>query len=154
MTDQVDTKPADQDPTPKADDNQTGGAPEQQQAPVDWKSEARKWEARAKANSDAAARLQALEDAQKTEAQKQAEALAEAQAKLAELEAAKTIAEVAAAKGVPAGLLHGATREEVEALADQLLAFKGQQSGPVVPNQKGAQRPAPQTDWLRESIRR
>ena len=119
MTDQVDAQPANQDPTPKADDNQTGGTPEPQ-APVDWKSEARKWEARAKANNDAAARLQALEDAQKTEAQKQADALAAAQAKLAELETAKTVAEVAALKGVPADLLHGASREELEALADQL----------------------------------
>lgn len=155
MTDQVDNQSADQSAAPSQGDNQTGGAPEQQQqAPVDWKSEARKWEARAKANNDAAARLQALEDAQKTEAQKQAEALATAQAKLAELETAKTVAEVAAAKGVPVDLLHGATREDVEALADQLLAFKGQQSGPVVPNQKGAQRPTPPADWLRESIRR
>ena len=153
MPDQVDTKPADQDAPPNQGDNQPGGAPEQQ-VPVDWKSEARKWEARAKANNDAAARLQALEDAQKTEAQKQAEALAAAQAKLAELETAKTVAEVAALKGVPADLLHGASREELEALADQLLAFKGQQPGPVVPNQKGAQRPTPQADWLRESIRR
>lgn len=41
----------------------------------DWKSEARKWEKRAKENSDAAARLKEFEDAQKTESERLAEQL-------------------------------------------------------------------------------
>jgi hypothetical protein len=68
----------------------TPAAPENQPAPpaadpppetkptetVDfWKAKAREQEKRAKANADAAARLQQIEDAQKTEAQRAAEAL-------------------------------------------------------------------------------
>lgn len=101
-------------------------------AETDWKAEARKWEARAKdnlasarVNEDAAKRLAELEDAQKSEAQKQQEALEKAQRELAELTVAKTRAEVAAAKGVPAELLTGGTQEELEAAADALIAWRG-----------------------------
>lgn len=41
---------------------------------VDWKAKAREWEKRAKANADAATRLTQLEESQKTEAQKLADA--------------------------------------------------------------------------------
>ena len=51
----------------------------------DWKAEARKWEQRAKENSSAAARLQELEDAQKSELQKMQDAIAERDAQLADL---------------------------------------------------------------------
>ena len=89
---------------------------------------------------DQAAKFAAYEDAQKTEAQKQQEALEKAQRELAELTVAKTRAEVAAAKGVPAELLSGGTQEELEASADALIAFRGEQSaptpsGPVVPGE-------------------
>lgn len=88
---------------------------------TDWKAEARKWEARAKENSDAAAKLAALEDEQKTEAQKKADALTRAQAKIAEYEAREQVAawkaEVSAETGVPADALAGNTREEIEAHA-------------------------------------
>lgn len=113
-------------------------------AETDWKAEARKWESRAKenlasarANEDAAKRLAELEDAQKTEAQKQQEALEKAQRELAELTVAKTRAEVAAAKGVPVELLTGSTQEELEAAADALIAFKGdpQPQKLIVPNE-------------------
>ena len=49
-----------------------------------------------------------------------------AQRELAELTVAKTRAEVAAAKGIPANLLSGSTQEELEAAADALIAFKGE----------------------------
>lgn len=75
-----------------------------------------------------AAKFAEWEESQKTEAQKQQEALAEAQAKLAELTVAKTRAEVAAAKGVPVELLSGGTQEELEAVADALIKFKGEQT--------------------------
>ena len=100
----------------------------------DWKAESRKWEARAKenlaaakANEEAAKRLAEIEESQKTEAQKQQEALEKAQAELAELRVAKTRAEVAATKGVPVELLNGSTQEELEASADAIIAFKGEQ---------------------------
>ena len=104
---------------------------------TDWKAEARKWESRAKesfaaakSNEDAAKRLVEIEEAQKTEAQKQQEALEKAQKELAELTVAKTRAEVAAVKGVPVGLLSGSTQEELEASADALIAFRGDSSEP------------------------
>lgn len=104
---------------------------------TDWKAEARKWESRAKenlsaakANEVAAKRLTEIEEAQKTETQKQQEALEKAQNELAELTVAKTRAEVAAAKGVPAALLSGSTQEELESAADALLEFRGESPSP------------------------
>lgn len=99
---------------------------------TDWKAEARKWEARAKENltkvnelSPAAARLAEIEEASKTAEQKAAERLQAAEARAAELELKADRAEVAAAKGVPLDLISGANREEMEASADRLIAFKG-----------------------------
>lgn len=89
--------------------------------PTDWKVEARKWEARAKENSAAAARLAEIEEAKKTDAQKAAEALAELQKKVSGYETRDQIAawkaEVAEATGVPAALLAGSTKAEIEAHA-------------------------------------
>lgn len=90
------------------------------------KSEREARKAAEKAAADALAKIKKIEDRDKSEAQKQQEALAEAQAQLAELAVAKTRAEVAAAKGVPADLLRGGTQEELEASADALIAFKGE----------------------------
>ena len=75
----------------------------------------------------AADRLKALEEANKTEAEKTAERLAAAEKRAAELESKALRAEVAAAKGVPAALLTGSTQEELEAAADALIAFRGEQ---------------------------
>ena len=44
---------------------------------------------------------------------------------VAAMEARTLRAEVAAAKGIPAGLLTGTTQAELEASADALLAFRG-----------------------------
>ena len=75
----------------------------------------------------AADRLAQIEEASKTEAEKTAERLAAAEKRAAELEAKALRAEVAAAKGVPAALLTGSTAEELEAAADALIAFRGEQ---------------------------
>lgn len=83
-----------------------------------------------KAAADALAKIKEFEDRDKSEAEKQAEALAAARAELAELTVAKTRAEVAAAKGIPANLLSGSTQEELEASADALIAFRGAQAKP------------------------
>jgi len=79
-----------------------------------------------------AAKLAEIEEANKTEAEK-AQARAEAAEKRAiELEAKALRAEVAAAKGVPVNLLTGSTQEELEAAADALIAFRGEQkAGPT-----------------------
>lgn len=92
-----------------------------------WKALSRKNEERAKENEAAAKRLAEIEEANKSEAEKllaRAEAaekvIAERDAKEA---AEKLIAEVAKEKGVPANALRGATREDLEAHADELLAL-------------------------------
>jgi ATP-dependent Clp protease ATP-binding subunit ClpA len=94
---------------------------------TDWKAMARKWEAQAKANKDAADELAKIKDSQKTEAQKAADRLAALEKKAAEAEAKAIRAEVAAEKGVPVALLSGSTREDLEAAADALIAFRGEQ---------------------------
>lgn len=88
---------------------------------TDWKAEARKWEARAKENSTAATRLSEIEEASKTEAQKLADRASAAESRVAEFEKREQVAawkaEVATATGVPAALLAGSTKEEIEAHA-------------------------------------
>jgi hypothetical protein len=75
----------------------------------------------------AADRLSEIESANKTEAEKAAARAEAAEKRAAELEAKALRAEVAAAKGVPAALLTGGTQEELEAAADALIAFRGEQ---------------------------
>lgn len=82
----------------------------------------------------AADRLAQLEEANKTEAQKTADRLAAAEKRATELEAKALRAEVAASKGVPAALLTGSTAEELEAAADALIAFRGEQGKPAGPS--------------------
>lgn len=136
-------------------------APENTQE-TDWKAEARKWESRAKenlaaakANDAAARRLAEIEEAQKTEADKAAERLAAAEKRAAELELRSIRAEVAAAKGVPANLLSGSTQEELEAAADALIAFRGEQepSRLHVPNEGKQPVMALNSDDLESALR-
>ena len=89
---------------------------------------------------DKARRLDELEEAQKTEAQKLADRLAaaEAKAQAAELKALRS--EIAQAKGVPAALLTGSTEDELNASADALLAFRGAPTKPpAAPPAEGVQ---------------
>lgn len=92
---------------------------------TDWKAEARKWEDRSKANSDAAAELARLKEAEKTEVQKAQERAAQLEKELGSERTARLRTEVAAAKGVPASSVSGSTREEMEAAADALLEWRG-----------------------------
>lgn len=101
---------------------------------TDWKAEARKWENRAKenlekatSNETAAQRLAEIEEANQTEAEKVAARLAAVEARNAELETQAVRTEVALEKGVPVALLTGSTKEELEAAADALIAFRGEQ---------------------------
>ena len=105
--------PAQEPPTPPA-------KPE-----TDWKAEARKWQARAKENKSAADKLAEIEEASKTEAERQADRLAQLQAENARLQAEALRSQVAAAKGVPADMIAGSTEDELNAAADRLLAFRG-----------------------------
>lgn len=84
-----------------------------------------------------ASRLDEIEEAQKTELQKAQERAEAAETALAKRDAEDALAalvdEVADAKKVPAVVLRGSTREELEAHADTYLA-----SLPVIPNAPSA----------------
>ncbi len=96
-----------------------------------------------KALADALAKIQEYEDKDKTEQQRADDALKKAKEDLETLTVAKTRAEVAAAKGVPAELLQGTTQAEIEASADAVLKFKGTTPEPpqkqryIVPEEGG-----------------
>lgn len=72
------------------------------------------------------AELAKIRESQKTETQKQQEALEQAQRELAEERTARARAEVAAATGVPANLLSGSTVDELTASAEALIQFRGE----------------------------
>lgn len=68
-----------------------------------------------------------LQEKNKTDLEKEQTRATEAE-KRAEAAEAKTLkAEVALAKGIPAKFLVGSTKEELEAHADELIAFRGEQ---------------------------
>lgn len=100
----------------------------EQQKPTEtvefWKAKAREQEKRAKENADAAKRLGEIEDASKTELQKANERAEQAERRAAEFESMALRSDVAASKGVPAAGLTGTTREELEASADALIAWR------------------------------
>lgn len=120
--------------------------------------EARK--AAEKASTDMAARLKEFEDRDKSEAQKQQEALEAARTELAELTVAKTRAEVAATKGVPSELIAGpasTSAEDVAAFADALIAFKGAQPAEtgsfIIASEGGAPQLALNGDGIEQALR-
>lgn len=88
------------------------------------RAEAAKHRTEAKANAEAAKRLAEIEEANKTEAQKSAERLADLEAQLNGYQSREQVAgwkaEVAEATGVPAVALAGSTKEEIEAHAATL----------------------------------
>ena len=90
----------------------------------DWQAEAAKWKAQAEANASKAAAFDAQEEAAKTEMQKlmDAKAAAEQTAALATQQLLRS--EVARAKNVPAELLVGDSKEQLEASAKALLDFQ------------------------------
>lgn len=123
--------------TPVPDPPKPTAPSEPDKAPKDWQAEAEKWKAfarkhedSAKANADKASRFDEFEEANKTEMQKAADRATAAEAKVAEFESRTLRAEVAASKGIPAALLSGSTKEELEASADALLAFRGEKTKP------------------------
>lgn len=93
-----------------------------------WKNFSRKHEDNAKANKAAADELQRIKDLQKTAEEKAAEELSVAKAAAKEATERLLRYEVAAAKNVPAALLSGSTKEELEAAADALQNWRGAQA--------------------------
>lgn len=116
-------------------------APAETEAPqgepgTDWKTEARKWEQRAKADHDAANKWREFEASQKSEYEKLAERLAQAEATANEATAKAIRYEVATAKGIPAEaleLITGNDRETIEASAEKLAALIAAQTKPNQP---------------------
>jgi hypothetical protein len=116
---------------------------------VDWKKEARKWEARAKeanALKDDAERWREYEQSQKSDHEKLAERLATAESTASEAVAQLTRYEVATQKGIPADaleLLQGSDRTQLEASADKLLSLIADQSKPKLRPDTNQGQPAP-----------
>ena len=118
-------------------------APEPQD--TDWQAEATKWkqlsrqnEAQAKANAEKARQFDALEEAKKTELQKAQEALTAAEKRAADAEAARLRSDIARTKGVPVELLTAADEDTLNAQAEALLVFRGQQQTPPAPASSGS----------------
>lgn len=87
-------------------------------------------QAEREARKAAETKLKEFEDRDKTEAERQQEALATAKAELESLATAKARAEVAAEKAVPTTLLAGPasnSAEDIAKFADALLAFRGEE---------------------------
>lgn len=76
------------------------------------------------------AKLDELEAANKSELERLAERAEAAEKRAAAAEFESLRASVASAKGVPAANLSGNTREELEAVADELIAWRDQNSSP------------------------
>lgn len=103
------------------------------------------------------------DNANKTEAQKLADRITELENTNVKLAADALRAEVAAAKGVPANLIAGATKADLEAAADALLAFKGgtaqlpgnqRPAGPVSQVQQTEESREDRRKRLEESLKR
>lgn len=106
------------------------------------RAEAAKYRKEAKANADAAARLAQIEESQKTEAQRAAEALAAAQREAEQARAEALRLKVGVAHGLPPELvsrLQGSTEEELAADAANLLPL----IKPATPSPATAPQPAP-----------
>lgn len=107
------------------------------------RQEAAKYRTEAKANADAAKKLAEIEESKKSEADRAADALKTQSQRAETAEAALLRYEVAADKGVPPKamrLLSGATREEIEASADDVLELIGDAGKPRTPKPNPAQR--------------
>jgi hypothetical protein len=116
-----------------------------------WKALARKHEQQAKKNheeleriADKARRFDELEEKDKSEAQRLADKLAAAEQRAAAAEANALRMEVASERGLTpaqAKRLAGATREEMEADADDLLAAFGPKDDESAPDPAGRPKP-------------
>lgn len=95
------------------------------------KAEREAKDAAEKKAADLAAKLREIEDRDKSEAQKQQEALEEARKELERLTAEKNRAVVAADKSVPVALLAGPASdapEDIAAFADALIQFRSERA--------------------------
>lgn len=125
------------------------------------RDEAAKYRTEAKANAEAAKKLADLEESQKSEQQKQAERLAEAEKRAVELERKARLAETAVQTGVPSDILAGPEDASEESLAEfvsKLEKWAETRNAPrapkVDPNQGRANSPvALNGDGLEQALR-
>lgn len=90
---------------------------------TDWKSEARKWEQRAKANATAAEELTQLKEAEKTELQRLQERAEQAEARLAQTEIQSMHARLAAEYGIPVEAIHGDDEDTARQSAQKVVEW-------------------------------
>lgn len=112
------------------------------------RKEAAKYRTEARANADAARKLQELEEANLSEVEKAKQAATAAEARLREYEMTTLRQAVAIDKRLPAELvdrLRGDTREDLERDADALLALVNAPRGMQPDFSQGAQSAAPST---------
>jgi hypothetical protein len=154
-------KPANEPtPTPVTGDGDTDGLQ------TALKSERAARKTAEKAARDLEARLSELEDRDKTEGEKLASRVAESDRRAAEAEAQLLRLEVAATRRLSAEdvpLLHGTTRDEIEASADRLAAFAKRHEKTTPGFDGGARRDQPpeskppevaHSDWLMAALGR
>ena len=130
---------------------------------TDWKAEARKWEARAKENSGAAAKLAEIEEAKKSESQKLQEQLAALQERAAAAERDKTRLAVIAKHGIPEefqDLVHGSDPDSLEASAAKVKSLIPTSAAPeerasfVIPSEGGSPSTALNGDGIESALRK
>jgi hypothetical protein len=126
------------------------------------RDEAAKYRTEAKANADAAKKLAEIEEANKSEADKQAERLAQAEERAKALEVKAARLDVASESGVPADLLAGpedGSPEALKAFADKVIAYTEQAGKPRPPKpdpnqgRSGSGGPKSTTDSFAEFFR-
>ena len=110
---------------------------------TDWKSEARKWEQRAKANASAAEELTKLKESEKTELQRLQERAEQAEARLAQTEIQSMHARLAAEYGVPVEAIHGDDEDTARQSAQTVVewassTFQPKKKAPARGLQSGA----------------
>lgn len=126
-------------------------------AEIDWKAEARKWEARSKENAEKARRFDEVEEASKTEAQKLADRLAKAETEAQKAQADALRFRVAAKYGISdedaALFLTGSDEETVERQAARLAASVTQTPGHVPAEGRTPATTALNGDGLEQALR-
>lgn len=135
-------------PAQESGENQPTATPAEGEAAksaTDWVAEARKWEQRAKDNASAAKKLAELEDANKSEATKAAEKIADLESQLAAASASALRAKTAAESGLPIELLTASDEDGLKEQVKALTKWQGEQKkgGNHAPNAGRTPTPPP-----------
>lgn len=105
-----------------------------------------------------AAKLDEIEQANKSELEREREQREALARENEELRLGKLRSDIAAENGVPAALLTGSTKEEIEAAAEALIEFRNEATKPRSPKPDPSQgrgdNNTPSGDWLRDSLAR